>query len=64
MFRAGKFCNGDYRNSKKSKESPYFETTFFLLLDVFFYVYAAVGAINVIRLTESAFWAKHQSTRG
>jgi hypothetical protein len=35
-----------------------------LLLRIFLYVYAAIGAINIIRLTECAFWTDHQSTRG
>jgi hypothetical protein len=63
MFRNGKFRNGECCNSKKSDDSPYFETTFLLLLDVFLYVYAAIGAINIIRLTEGAFWTDHQLAR-
>jgi hypothetical protein len=60
MSCTGKFGNGKCSNSKKSDDSPYFETAFLLLPEVFLNVYPAIGAINIIRLTEGAFWTNHQ----
>ncbi|MEJ2429834.1 MAG: hypothetical protein P8075_13085 [Deltaproteobacteria bacterium] len=52
MISTGKFRNGKGGNSEECHDSPYFETAFLLLLEVFLYVYTTVGAINIIGLTE------------